>query len=203
VNPTDTRPYRFTLADVSAAIVPFCIALGAALLLAEPTDDVTLSRTVYTIWATIVLVTPALVAFILPSDSEHIRATWILFWTLSFIVYVVHMGYALFGVYGGSGEAFMRGQGAFPAVINVIFTAWWALDVGLAWLYRPTVSPRWLTGERVGAHVFVALTFVVSTLVLKHGVVNVIGAAMTACIIVALLSRIDSWRTSRAAEASP
>ncbi len=58
---TSTQPkYRIMLVDFTMAFVPFCLLLGAALLGAELTLDLGFYRTVYTIWATTVLVTPAL-----------------------------------------------------------------------------------------------------------------------------------------------
>jgi hypothetical protein len=187
-----SRSYPITLVDFTLAFVPFAILLGAALLAAEQTPDPGFYRTVYTIWATAALVTPALCAFVLPSDSPHRRATWILFWTFAFLVYIVHLYYAVFWVYHGSFNEFMAGQGWFAAVNNVLFTGWWLLDILLAWFYRHDV--RWVRIERVLAHWYIGLTFFASTLILKHGFINVIGAVMAASVVVCLLIRFDAGR---------
>ena len=60
--------YRITLTELSIAFISFGVLLSAALLYAETTADVGFWRTVYTIWVTTVLVTPALCA-----DDAYIR----------------------------------------------------------------------------------------------------------------------------------
>jgi hypothetical protein len=191
--------YHITLSDFTLAFVPFGLLLGAALLAAETTMDLGFYRTVYTIWATAALVTPALCAFTLPGDSLRKRNIWILFWTFSFVVYVVHMSYAIFSVYHGSMKEFLAGQGVFPAIINVIFTAWWALDLYLAW-FRDS-GARWIHIERVVGHWFIGLTFFASTVILKHGFINVIGGLMTAALLVCLMVRFDARRRAPVAMA--
>lgn len=185
-----TPQYRFTLGEISLAFTSFAVLLGAALLAGEPATDPGLSRAVYTIWVTIALVTPALCAFALPGSSERLVSVWISFWTLSFVAYMVHVGYAVLSVYHGSLQEFLAGQGAFPAIINVLFTLWWALDVGLAWLYRG--NSAWVRGERIAAHIFIGLTFFVSTVFLKHGFVNVLGVAATMAVLICLMARYDA-----------
>jgi hypothetical protein len=192
MNTSDSAPYRITLADFAIPFVSFGLLLGAALMAAETKMDLGMARTVYTIWATAALVTPALCTFALPGNSDRLRNAWILFWTFSLIAYLVHAGYAFFSVYEGSTKEFLEGQGTSPAIVNVIFTLWWILDVLLAWFYRS--DARWLRRQRVGAHIFVGLTFMVSTVFLKHGFINVIGIALTVSVIVCLMVRFDARR---------
>jgi hypothetical protein len=184
--------YQITLTDFTLSFVPFGLLLGAALLAAEATMDLGFYRTVYTIWATAALVAPALCAFVLPGNSQRKQNIWILFWTFSFIVYLVHMGYAIFSVYHGSMKEFLAGQGVFAAINNVIFTAWWALDVYLAWFRNSNV--RWIRIQRIAAHWYIGLTFFASTVILKHGFINVIGSAMAAALLVCFLIRFDAKR---------
>lgn len=191
-----TRHYRFTLGELSIAFTSFAILLGAALLAGEPAIDPGFSRTVYTIWVTIALVTPALCAFALPGNSERLRNVWISFWTLSFAAYLVHVGYAILSVYHGSLQEFLAGQGTFPAIINVVFTLWWGLDLALAWLYRGNAG--WVRGERIAAHMFIGLTFFVSTVFVKHGFVNALGVGYTLAILVCLMARYDANRRATA-----
>jgi hypothetical protein len=192
----DPTPYRMTLEDFTIPFVSFCVLLGVALMAAETQMDMGMARTVYTIWATAALVTPALSAFALPGNSQRIRNTWLLFWTFSFIVYLVHAGYAIFSVYGGSMQNFLTGQGIFAAINNVIFTLWWLLDVLLAWFYHH--DARWLRIERVAAHIYIGLTFVASTVFLKHGFINVIGLVLTASVIICLMMRFDARSNAKA-----
>jgi hypothetical protein len=186
--------YNITLADFTIAFVPFGFLLGAALLAAENTMDLGFYRTVYTIWATTALVTPALCAFALPGESARQTNIWLLFWTFSFVTYLVHMGYALLSVYHGSVQEFLNGQGVFPAIINIIFTLWWALDLCLAWFFLS--DARWVRIERVATHIFIGLTFFTSTVILKHGFINVLGILMTAAVLVCLMVQFDARRVT-------
>ena len=185
--------YRITLLEFTVSFVPFALLLGAALLAAETSMDLGLSRTVYTLWATAALVTPALCAFALPGHSAAKENIWILFWTFAFTAYLVHAYYALFWVYHGSFREFLDGQGIFPAVNNVVFTAWWALDLWLAW-FRPSRAD-WVRKQRIAAHIYIGGLFVISTVVLKHGFVNVLGALLTGAIVICLLIRYSQARS--------
>src|ERR1035438_3937542 len=108
MKPVGLTAYKITFNSFSIAFVSFGLLLGTALLAAETTMDLGLYRTIYTIWATVVLVTPALCAFILPGNSAAKQNTWILFWTFSFLCYLVHMAYALLVVYQASFEELDR-----------------------------------------------------------------------------------------------
>ena len=174
--------YRITLPDFTLSFVPFALLLSAALLAPETTMDLGFYRTIYTIWATTALVTPALCAFMLPGDSPSKQSIWILFWTFAFIAYLVHVYYAIFYVYHGSLHEILAGQGRFAALNNLIFTVWWAFDLLLAWFYSG--HAKWVWNQRVAAHVYIGLTFFVSTVILKRGFINVIGITMTIAIFV-------------------
>lgn len=196
----ESSTYRITLADFTIAFVSFGVLLGVALMAAETQMDMGMARTVYTIWVTAALVIPALCAFALPGDSERIRNTWLLFWTFSFFAYLVHAAYAIFSVYHGSMKEFLAGQGTVPAIINVVFTVWWALDVVLAWFYHK--DARWVRIERVAGHIFIGLTFIASTIFLKHGFINVIGIVLAASVIICLMMRFDARRSTKAQQSA-
>ena len=181
--------YRITLPVFTLSFVPFALLLSAALLAAETTMDLGFYRTVYTIWATTALVTPAFCAFMLPGDSQSKQSVWILFWTFAFIAYLVHVYYAIFYVYHGSLREILAGQGRFAALNNLIFTVWWAFDLLLAWFYSGPA--RWVWNQRVAAHVYIGLTFFVSTVILKRGFINIIGITMTIAIFICLAYRSD------------
>jgi len=198
MNVAETTPYRITLTDFTIAFVSFALLIAVALMAAETNMDVGMYRTIYSLWVTAALVTPALCAFVLPGDSPRIRNTWLLFWTFSFFAYVVHASYAVFSVYHGSLHEFLAGQGTFPAINNGIFTLWWALDVLLAWFYHS--DARWVRIERVAAHIYIGLTFVASTLFLKHGFVNVIGIVLTVSVVICLMIWFDAKRSVKQRE---
>jgi CHASE2 domain-containing sensor protein len=66
------------------------------------------------------------------------------------------------------------------------------LDIALAWLYH--ADTRWLRIERVAGHIYIGLTFISSTVFLKHGFINVIGIILTASVIICLSMRFDARR---------
>jgi hypothetical protein len=193
--------YPITLLEFTLSFVPFALLLSAALFAAETTTDLGFYRTVYTIWATVVLVIPALCAFILPGNSTTLRSIWILFWSFAYVVYIVHLLYAFFSVYHGSTQEFLDGQGIFPAINNVVFTLWWSLDLLLAWFYDSEAG--WIRKQRIGAHIYIGGVFIVATNVLKHGFINALGAILTTAVIVCLLIRFDAARRLRRDSALP
>jgi len=186
--------YRITLPEFTLSFVLFALLLSAALLAPESTMDLGFYRTVYTIWATTALVTPALCTLMLPGDSQSKHSIWILSWTFAFIAYSVHVYYAIFYVYHGSLHEILAGQGRFAALNNLIFTAWWLFDILLAWFYYG--NARWVWNQRVAAHVYIGLTFFVSTVILKRGFINVIGIIMVLAILVCLAYRSDYAKRS-------
>ena len=182
-----------TLSQLTIAFVPFALLLSAALLGAEATADLGLARTMYTIWATSVLVTPALCAFALPGPSQTKANYWLLFWTVAFFAYAVHVYYAVFVEYHGSLAELIEGQGKFPAANNLLFTVWWALDLVLAWVY---LDAAWIRIQRIALHFYVGLLFVASTVFLKHGFINALGLVLTVAVGVCLVLRLRARRAA-------
>ena len=180
---------KITLLEFTVSFVPFALLVSAALFAAETSLDPSLYRTIYTIWVTAILVTPALCAFILLNGSPVTFNVWLLFWTFSFAAYLVHLAYAVFGAYHGSFSEIVAGQGIFPLVNNVVFTVWWTLDVALAWFHAAPTP--WIRKQRIAAHVYIGGTFIISTVVLKHGFINVLGVALTAAVVISFLIRFS------------
>jgi hypothetical protein len=117
---------------------------------------------------------------------------WILFWTFAFVAYLVHTYYAIFYVYHGSLHEMLAGQGRFAALNNLIFTSWWAFDLLIAWFYLG--NARWVGNQRGAAHIYIGLTFFASTVILKHGFINVIGITMTVAILICFAFGSDYLR---------
>lgn len=185
--------YRnFTLGQFTVSFVPFALLLSAALFGALMQMDVGLYRTVYTIWVTTILVIPAYCAFTLPGDSPRKHNVWLLFWTFAYIVYIIHMLYAVFSVYHGSFKEMVVGQeGIRNVLLNVIFTVWWTVDVLLAWFGKR--QDGWVHKQRVALHWFAFGNFFVSTIILRPGIVTIFGVTLTLAVVVCLAYRWD-WR---------
>lgn len=199
--PSPDKRYRITLLDFTLAFVPFAVMMSAALLAAELSLDLIRYRTIYTIWVTTALFTPAMAAFVLPADSVRRRSLWLIFWSFSYLAFLIHTAYAYFGFYGGSFQRFLDGQGLFPAIVNIVFFVWWTFDLLLALCYHG--DARWVRRERGAAHVFIFLTFFSSTVILNDGFVRILGIVMTLIIAVCLLVRLDRRCASPAKRATP
>lgn len=55
-----------------------------------------LYQTFYTAWATMILLFPALIWFLFRKQSETAARRWLLFWTVSYVAFLVHLYWALF-----------------------------------------------------------------------------------------------------------
>jgi hypothetical protein len=161
----------------------FALLVAAAILFAERAPALNLYRTIYTIWATTVLLTPALCLYLLRQISPTAYSYWLLFWTFSYLAYLVHFVWAVFIIFGGFRETF-TGQGAIIAGTNFLLTAWWGLDVVLAWL---APEKGWIKWERLGVHLFTFAVFAVTLLYLKDGRIRILGTILAASVIVSLL----------------
>jgi len=182
---------QITLGQVTATFVPFGLLLVAALIGAEIALDLPFQRMIYSIWATMALMIPALCLYILPSRTQTSKNLWLLFWTFAYLAYLVHFYYAVMVHYHASVTEVFAQQGVKIAGSNFLVTFWWALDVVLAWTVQSDV--KWITIERLLANIYIPFTFFVASVVLFKGFVNVLGYTMTAGIILCLLVRIHAW----------
>jgi hypothetical protein len=186
---------NFTLGQVTATFVPFGLLLVAALMAAETALDVQGQRMIYSVWASMALLVPALCLFWWPTQSPVAKNVWLLCWTFAYLLYLVHFYYAVMVHYHASIPEVFREQGARIATSNFIDTIWWGLDVVLAWVVAS--DPKWVRVERYALNVFLPLTFFVASVVIFKGFVNVLGYAMTLGLIISWAARIRSWWLAR------
>jgi hypothetical protein len=171
------------------AFIPFGLMLAAALVVPEATEDLTYHRIVYTIWASTVLLIPAMSMYALPppADGRRPLARWL--WTFSYLAYLVHFYYAVWVHFAGPLDVLLGGfQHPGLAVVNYVLTVWWGLDVLLLWAVAPP-GPKWFRIERAAVCVFLYVVFVGTEVWLKSGVVRVLGAVLAAAVPVSLLGR--------------
>jgi hypothetical protein len=122
-------------------------------------------QVVLTIAVTYVLLIPALCFFAYRRVGEPMGA-WLAFWTWSFVAYLVHLYWAIFGMMGGN----LWFVTHVPRLVNhpyndIPMSLAWGLDVVGAWLVVVTTgdlwkSPRWMRAFRgfVLAWLFAAFT---------------------------------------------
>lgn len=171
------RESAISLTQFTNAYVPFAVLIALALMLPETTQNLNRYRTIYTIWATILLLIPALSLYVFSDASAIVYNYWHLFWTFSYLAFLFHFYWAVFVFYGGVRNTFVE-QGSLIAGTNFLLTVWWGADVGLSWLIPP--GPMWLRLERAAAHLFVFSIFVVTTLVLRPTpTTRALGLALT------------------------
>lgn len=186
------RMTRFT-----RTYVPFALLLSFALLAAELSQNLDLHRTIYAIWATTVLLIPALCFFVFAEDSETARAYWLWLWTFSYLLFMVHFYWAVFIIFGSIHTTFAprpEGQGRLIAGTNFFLTGWWTLDVVLAW--TSWSRERWVRWERLGAHLFVFAIFGITLLRLRpNPVTKTLGLTMIVSVVVSLVLR--EWLRNR------
>lgn len=171
------RQPRISLTQFTNTYVPFALLIVVALVLPETTPNPDRSRTIFTIWATIVLLIPALCLYPFSGASDAAYNYWHLLWTSSYLAFLFHFYWAVFVIFKGVHGTF-EGQGNLIAATNFLLTAWWGTDVVLSWFVSS--CPAWLRWERAGIHLFVFLIFSVTTLVLRPTpVTKLLGLGLT------------------------
>jgi hypothetical protein len=178
---------RTTLTRFTNTFVPFALLLAAALLVPEAQQNIAHARAAYTIWVTLVFLIASLCLFFLPGESEAKINYWLLCWTFGLLVLIAHFYFTIAIIFHGSLREVYATQGAIIATSNFVDLAWWGFDVALAWL----VAERWgwIDIERIGAHLYIPLTFFISAVVIKHGFVRGLGLVMTLSLVLSLLIR--------------
>ena len=215
MSPSPTR--GFTLAQWAVTFVPFSVFLVGALLIPEMltpggtpnlhwldhaveldnpaarpvppgTPLLALLRAVFCIWLSTALLIPAACLYILRGDSDVRRRYALLFWTFSYLAYLVHFYYTAFVIFHGIGGTFDNMRW-WVAGTNLVLTAWWTLDVLIAWSASP--DQKWVRWERGLALAFIVLVFVVTDLFLRPTIVRYLGAALAVSVLVCLLVRLS------------
>jgi hypothetical protein len=190
-----------SLTQFTNTYVPFALLIVLALLLPEASPNLDRYRTIYTMWATIILLTPTLCLYLFSDSSEAAYNYWHLFWTFSYLAFLFHFYWGVFVIFHGIPGTFI-GQGKLIAGTNFLLTAWWGADVVLSWLIA--ASPTWLRLERVGVHLFVFSIFLVTTLVLRPTpVTKALGLALTISVVASFAIRLVFRDLTPAVSKSP
>lgn len=180
---------NISLAEFANTFFPFGIILIATLLAAEFKPNLNLHRAIYSFWASTVLLIPAIYLYILLGKSVRKNNYWLLLWTFSFLAYLVHWFYEVFGIYGGIQDFAADGSamGYAIAASKLILALWWGLDISLGWFSDS--SATWIQIQRTGVHIYVGLSFLVANLILQAGFARTLGIILAISILVALLVR--------------
>ena len=185
-------PADITLPQFTAAFVAFGLLAVLALLWPEFTQALDLNRTKATIWATTLLLIPALVLYPFHTLSARIANLAHLLWTFAYLMFLLHAYWAVFVIFDGVADTF-RQMGPLIASVNFLLLIWWGLDVLLLWTAR-SQTPRaarfqWAT------RVFTFLVFAITLIALRGGSVRALGIVFAALVVVALAVRL--WARDR------
>ena len=206
MTPAESRRH-ITLTQFANTFVPFALLLSVALMAPElpqiidnhrafyNIEALVYYRTIYSIWLTLAFLIVAEVLFFYPGDSERKRNYWLLCWTFGFLAFAVHFYYTVGVIFHGSLREVYAKQGVVIATSNFVDFIWWAFDLVLAWFVKK--EAKWIRVQRVLAHLYIPMTFFVSAVVIKHGIVRGLGVLMTVAILFTLLLRFLRRRDAR------
>jgi hypothetical protein len=186
-------------------LVAMAIAHGAALLQDYTTPESKLPNSdrfyyfdIFTIWACIFLLTPAL-CFHIFSHSDASNSYWRAFWTFAFLALLVHLYWAITGSCGGNFDAIYNPDDArkqyqgcrvdHPAP-DFFLTLWWALDVVLAYLISDNV--KWVRVQRGAVHLLAFVMFFGAFVLAEKAeiVARLLGVLMAIIVLTCLLIRL-------------
>src|ERR1700722_3900731 len=116
--------------------------LDAHAALGLPVHNVLYYRVIFTIWVSIILLTPAL-CFHVFSRASAANSYWRAFWTFSYLAFLTHIYWTVFVMFHLNWAEIFHSQAGIAVdpqrVVehpgpNLFLAAWWGLDVSLAWL---------------------------------------------------------------------
>jgi len=181
-------------------VVAMAIAHGAAVLQQHlnPNPDPFYYLVIFTIWACISLLTPAL-CFHVFSRRNSPNSYWRAFWTFAYLALLVHLYWAITGSCGGSFEAIYKlenAQEAHPGCVvahptpDFFLAAWWGLDVVLAYVVSDSI--KWVRVQRGAVHLLAFLMFFGAfVLAEKAGVAaRLLGVLMAVIVLTCVLIRL-------------
>ena len=139
-------------ADIQAAQMQRWLATGHLPPIGNPwkgtsTPDFNYYLTINAIFVSIVLLIPAIGAYVLRRPGGA-GPFWLMFWTGAWLAFVVHLWYGVDHVLGGVARVFHDTVSP-PRVTNpvgdTVISLWWTLDVALAWwvAFRAASTSFW------------------------------------------------------------
>lgn len=116
-----------------------------------------LHLTFFTIWASLLLATPALALFPAIRQSARAFQVWRIFWTASLLVFAVHFYWATVVIFGNDWQRILNTPRVSAPRLDTVFAFWWVVDVVLAWATRNDAA--WVRLQRAGVHLLAFVLF--------------------------------------------
>ena len=187
----ETRRQASLLTMLVVAWSPFALGIAVVVFGAIVADYGPFARTVYSVVLSFALAAPALWLFARDIFRYPLTPLWRLFWTLSFVAFVVHLYYGYFGLFGGDWQAVTASQTPTIAYLNLIVTALWGLDVVLAWI---GVQGLWVLIQRTVAHLAMFGAAFTSSAILHEGIERLPGILLALVFAWGVYERLRSPR---------
>ncbi|MDP2679137.1 MAG: hypothetical protein Q8O85_10505 [Rhodoferax sp.] len=204
-----SNPYRPTPKELLMALLCLVLLTGGAFVAAwltqeqatfsllppggtsadmQPGQRLDLHRTFFTVWAALILVTPALCLFPFRDSSAQAGRYWLAFWTVALLAFLVHFYWAVGVIFGYDWGRISHTARVSAPILDTVFTVWWVADVLLAWCYRH--DAWWIRTQRVLVHLLAFVLFFMGAA--KEGELvtsRALGIAMAVAVLLAVLAR--------------
>lgn len=178
-----------------AALILLILAAGLAVTVFTSLQarDPAHARAIASIWPMLIL-GGAATAIYLARAPELERSGWLGWWAAGWLAYVVHLGFGFMGIYGGSLDAALAGQGALTVSVNLALLVLWTASVAAGFVPD---EPWWERALHAGATLAFAVAALPSSLVFAdHPVSRLIGAGLAAAWVGVIYRRLTSRRRS-------
>jgi hypothetical protein len=116
-----------------------------------------LHMTFFTIWASLLLATPALAAVASIGASATVWRWWRITWTAALSVFVVHLYWAAVIIFGNDWSRILDTPRVSAPRLDTVFAIWWVIDVALAWLHDGKAF--WVRAQRWCVHLLAFVLF--------------------------------------------
>jgi hypothetical protein len=162
-----------------------------------PWDLVVFYAAIYAMWATVILLTPALCFFILqrPGAIETYSRS---FWTFAYIAFLFHLYWSVFGICQGNFDAIFHNQSGREAIPRCIvdhpvpdsaLALLWGFDVALLWIVRQ--EQTWIRRFTGFVHLLTFVMFVMALMETKASRgAHLLGMVMAGVVLPAYMARL-------------
>jgi len=163
------------------AFALFALAVAAATFsaLLSPAPDY--ARAANSIWPCIALGGWA-VARAINQCPNAFDGLWRVLWTLGFLAYLIHLWFALSGVFQWSLGAVFDVQGTVVAAANLALAALWGVSVVVAWL---GIRASWL---HFAAKALFVVTTVVASILFARDTASLVGGLLVVAVWIGALA---------------
>ncbi|MEZ4426035.1 MAG: hypothetical protein R3E98_21750, partial [Gemmatimonadota bacterium] len=165
---------------IPALLWTFALLAGAlALFLPRGAADEGMARSLSTVWATLLLLAAAFTLAPARTRSPKDWHRWRVAWTTAWLLFGIHCVVSILGPLGGSFGAMFETPLVSTPVFNLVLSAWWTVDVALAWLSAdPSERDRRVHLQRTGLLFILLVAFLVASVVQGTTTARFLGAVV-------------------------